>query len=76
IDVSQAVAWTRGQFSFVGVSLSDVVKEVERQYDIKVSTDSKLDYLYTGNFSKDKSPKDVLEIIGKPFGISFEIEKE
>jgi ferric-dicitrate binding protein FerR (iron transport regulator) len=70
----QSVGWTQNKFSFIGVPLADVVKEVERQYDIHVSTTSELDYLYTGNFSKEKQPEEVLEIIGKPFGITFKIE--
>lgn len=74
MDVSQSISWMQGRFSFIGVPLSDVVQEIERQYDIHVSTSSKLDYLYTGNFSKEKSPEEVLEIVGKPFGITFKIE--
>ena len=30
---------------------------------------------YTGNFMKTERPEDVLEIIGRPFGITFNIEK-
>jgi ferric-dicitrate binding protein FerR (iron transport regulator) len=74
IDALQSVGWTQNKFSFIDVPLADVVKEVERQYDIHVSTTSELDYLYTGNFSKEKQPEEVLEIVGKPFGITFKIE--
>lgn len=55
-DASQTIGWTQNRFSFIGVPLIDVVEEVERQYDINVTTTSKLDYLYTGNFSKAKQP--------------------
>ncbi len=73
-DARQAIGWTQNKFSFIGVPLVNVVKEIERQYDIQVSSDSELDYLYTGNFSKEKSPEEVLQIVGKPFGIRFRIE--
>lgn len=74
MDASQSIGWTQNKFSFIGVPLADVVQEIERQYDIHVSTTSKMDYLYTGNFSKEKQPEEVLEIVGKPFGITFKID--
>jgi ferric-dicitrate binding protein FerR (iron transport regulator) len=74
IDGLQSIGWTQNKFSFIGVPLVDVVKEIERQYDIHIIANSELDYLYTGNFSKEKEPEEVLEIVGKPFGITFKIE--
>lgn len=73
-DALQAIAWTQNRFSFRAVPLREVVQEIERQYNITVSSDSKLDYSYTGNFSKERPAAEVLEIIGRPFGISFKIE--
>ncbi len=73
-DAAQSISWTQNKFSFVGVPLTEVIREIERQYNIRITTSSNLDYLYTGNFSKTKDPTEVLEIIGKPFGISFKIE--
>lgn len=74
-DARQSIGWTQDKFSFIGVPLVDVMNEIERQYDIHISTTSELDYLYTGNFSKEKKPEEVLEIVGKPFGITFRIER-
>jgi len=74
LHAPESISWTDNRFSFMGVPLHEVVNEVERQYDIHITTTSKLDYLYTGNFSKAKMPEEVLEIIGKPFGITFKIE--
>ena len=73
-DAVQSIGWAQNRFVFIGVSLADVVQEIERQYDIHVTASSKLDCLYTGNFSKTKEPEDALEIIGKPFGITFSIK--
>ncbi len=73
-DVTQSIGWMQNKFTFIGVPLTDVVQEIERQYDIQVITTSKLDYLYTGNFSRTKEPEEVLQIIGKPFGITFSIK--
>lgn len=74
-NASQAIGWTNDHFVFLATPLHFVIEEIERQYNIKVATASKLDYLYTGNFSKSKSPEEVLKIIGKPFGIEFKIER-
>lgn len=73
-DASQSINWKQGKFVFVGVPLKDVIQEIERQYDIKVSPSSNLDYLYSGNFTKTENPDDVLKIVGKPFGIEFKIK--
>ena len=75
INISQSIEWMQNKFSFISVPLADVVEEIERQYDIHITTTSNLDYLYTGNSSKDKKPNEILEIIGKPFGIIFRIEQ-
>lgn len=74
-DVSERIGWISGRFSFAATPLKEVIEEVERQYNIKVKYSDKNNYLYTGNFSKGKSPEQVLEIIGKPFGIKLSIEK-
>ncbi|MDR1120010.1 MAG: FecR domain-containing protein [Dysgonamonadaceae bacterium] len=75
IDAAQSAGWTQNKFAFIGVPLADVVQEIERQYDIHVTSTSKLDFMYTGNFSKTKEPEEALKIIGTPFGITFSIKR-
>lgn len=70
----QSTGWRAGEFRFESVPLSNVIAEVERQYDIKVTVPKNMDYLYSGYFIKTQSPEQVLEVIGKPFGIKFRIE--
>jgi ferric-dicitrate binding protein FerR (iron transport regulator) len=74
-DAEQAVGWTQNKFVFIGVPLKDAIKEIERQYDIQVTTASNLDYLYSGNFTKPKEPEEALQIIGNPFDVTFSIKK-
>lgn len=75
IDAEIAVSWTKNKFVFSGVPLYEVIKEIERQYNIKVDARGmKPDYLYSGNFSKTDDPRQLLQIIGKPFGVEFTIE--
>lgn len=73
-NTAQYIGWMHNRFTFIGVPLFEVVKEIERQYDIRIATSSSLNYRYTGNFYKAKQPQEVLEIIGKPFGITFTIK--
>jgi ferric-dicitrate binding protein FerR (iron transport regulator) len=70
---TRTAGWMQGKFEFVETPLPEVVAEVERQYDIHVLSGFRPDHLYTGNFAKTERPEDVLEIIGKPFGITFNI---
>jgi ferric-dicitrate binding protein FerR (iron transport regulator) len=75
VDTEQSIGWTQNKFIFMGVPLTDVVKEIERQYNIRVTTTSKLDdHFFGGNFAKPNNPEEALQIIGKPFGITFKIQ--
>jgi len=71
---NQSIGWTQNKFSFTDAPLSEVVKEIERQYGIRIVTTSDLNYFYSGNFTKLSDPEEVLQIIGKPFGITFVIK--
>ena len=73
IDEEQSMGWIENKFVFISVPLVEVISEIERQYNIHIVADKELDYYYTGNFLKTEKPEDVLEIIGKPFGITFSI---
>jgi ferric-dicitrate binding protein FerR (iron transport regulator) len=74
IDAAQSIGWMQHKFIFVGVPLAEVVQEIERQYDVRITTTSKLDNIFSGNFSKTNDIEDVLEYIGKPFGITFSVK--
>lgn len=69
-----ATDWMQGRFNFTDTPLQEVIEEIERQYDITITTPKEMDYYYTGNFSRTKNPEDVLRIIEKPFGLKLKIE--
>lgn len=69
----QSIGWTKCEFSFTEVLLDQVLKEVERQYNIRIEKPKNSDYLYTGTFLRKENPKEVLEIIGKPFALKLNI---
>jgi len=74
-DVTTAVAtgWMQGMFVFAGTPLGEVIAELERRYNITVIPDYDTNLLYSGNFSKTENPEEILEAIGKAFGITFSI---
>ena len=75
-DAESITGWTHGVFFFYNRPLTDVLKEVERHYGVKIETADNIDTLrYTGRFTRDKSAADVLTIIGQPYGITFKITK-
>ncbi len=58
-------------FDFTSTPLVNVIKEIENFYNIKITSSAALNYNYTGYFSKQKSVNDVLNILCKPYGLTF-----
>ena len=75
-DVAPATAtgWMQGKFVFVSTPLQEVIAEVERRYNIIVTPDYNPNHLCSGVFTKTENPEEILEIIGKPFDITFRFE--
>jgi len=63
--------WINKMFKFSSEPLMQVIEEIERQYNIVIKTSGNLDYLYTGYFAKSMNPDQVLNLICKPFGLTF-----
>ena len=68
----EAVSWRDGMFSFTAAPLIRVIREIERQYAVSIELNTQADYDYTGFFSKNKPLEQVLDIICKTFGLTFE----
>lgn len=58
-------------FIFTSVPLSEVLIEIERQYNVSIDTPEIFDYSYTGNFERFESVEMVLSLVCKPFGLIF-----
>lgn len=65
------ISWRENMFNFTAAPLEEVIREVERQYGVSISMEPGMDLYYTGFFSKDKHVEEVLNIICKPFGITY-----
>lgn len=66
-----ATGWIDNMFNFTSTPLRVVFNEIGRQYGVSVESDFKDEFVYTGYFSKDKSVDTVLNLICKPFGLTF-----
>jgi transmembrane sensor len=64
-------SWINNMFHFTARPLPLVLDEIGRQFNITVKCSVNLDYSYTGYFSKDRRPEEVLDFVCKPFGLTF-----
>lgn len=72
-DVEKITAWKKGIFNFEGSSLVQVMKELERWYDIDVVYEGKPPAIrFYGKMGKDLSLKDLLEALDKS-KVKFEL---
>ena len=65
------IEWIDGKFFFTSVPLQMAIDEIEREYGVKVLNELTKDLNYTGNFSRDLSVDEVLDIVCKPLGVNF-----
>lgn len=58
-------------FDFKSTPLIDVIKEIEKYYNITITSSASLNYDYTGFFSKRKTAEESLYLVCKPYGLTF-----
>ncbi len=73
-DVEQVMAWKDGLFDFDGLNFGDVMKQLERWYDITVVYEDKLpDIKFGGKLHRSINLNDLLEILEKA-EVKFKLE--
>jgi len=73
VKPGHAISWTRNRFVFTAASLGEVLKEMERQFDITVEIMAEIKGKeYTGNFQRGSSPETILQMIVRPFGLEVQ----
>lgn len=70
-DAKSSISWIDNKFIFTAIPLQMVFEEIERQYNVQINIPAGLTNTYTGYFTKDKSPEEVLSLVCKPFGLTF-----
>ena len=71
--MDEHLAWVKNKFVFNGVSVTEVVAELELQYDVKITIQNNAiaEMKYSGNFPMSIPIDNTLEIISQGLGISF-----
>lgn len=73
VKPEHAISWTQNRFVFTAAPLKEVLKEMERQFDITVEIAADIEgERYTGNFQRGSSSKTILEMIVRPFGLKVQ----
>jgi transmembrane sensor len=67
----ETLAWMKNIFSFTSIPLKRVFEEISRQYGVVIHLPDDLDFTYTGTFKRDIPLENVLNMVCKPFGITY-----
>ncbi|MCA1751681.1 MAG: FecR family protein [Cryomorphaceae bacterium] len=68
--------WTNAPYSFDDVSVKSVFDALSEDTGFEFEYKAEMTARYTGEFSRGQKIEDVLEIICKPVGLTFEIDRE
>jgi len=73
-DLGQILAWKNGLFNFNGLDLHEVMRQLERWYDIKVQYQGRVsNVIFRGEMYRNVNLSDVLEVLQK-MGVKFRLE--
>lgn len=69
-------AWVSGTYRFDNISITQVLNSIEDFSGFQVEFPEDLNTNYSGEFSTDQSIEEILEIVCKPTGLSYELIEE
>lgn len=76
-DLKEAVAWKDGVFRFNGIPLTQLMRQVERWYDVEVKYEGNVpDREFVGQISKYSNASDVLKMLELTNGVHFELKNK
>jgi len=64
--------WKSRLFEYTGANIIEVLAELQRQYDVDIQYPDNLDFYYTGNVDLNRDFETSLNLVCKPFEITFE----
>ncbi|MEM9830667.1 MAG: FecR domain-containing protein [Bacteroidota bacterium] len=74
VDIQQKVEWRTGSFIYDNVPLSEVLEELERQYNLEVELHAEIqDKNYSGQFTNDDLTG-ALQMICLPMELTYELD--
>ncbi len=66
------VSWTYGEFYFTNAPLSEVIKEIERQFNVEINSNSSEKRYYSGYFN-NKDLNDALKLVCIPMELTYTV---
>ncbi len=75
IAIDEELAWKNGLFSFNNAELKDILRQLERWYDIRIDYQSVPNKRYNGMVSRKSMLSEVLNMLELTGSISFKIEE-
>ncbi|GAO28948.1 hypothetical protein JCM15548_11095 [Geofilum rubicundum JCM 15548] len=64
--------WMSHMFIFTGTPIQMVFDEIERQFDVSIKVvDDMEGLLYSGNFSRDLTVEEVLQMVSRSFALEY-----
>ncbi|SHE74063.1 FecR family protein [Pedobacter caeni] len=73
-DLEEVMAWKKGNFLFNNLKLTDIMKQLERWYNVEVDYAHIPDTRYHGFISKDVTLSQVLDMLELTGSLKFKIE--
>jgi ferric-dicitrate binding protein FerR (iron transport regulator) len=74
IDISKDIAWKDGFFYFEGLRLDELMRELERWYDIEVMYEGEIpDMQFSGKIGMDINLDNLMKVMGE-LGVHYRIE--
>lgn len=77
VDIEKEIAWKNGFFMFKDTGIQDIMREIERWYDVKVQYEGKIpSEEFTGIISRNVEITKMLEVLEQGGGLKFAISGE
>lgn len=73
ISPGQMAGWRSGEFHFDNIPLISIFEEIERQFNVKITTKGLENRFYTGGFT-NKNLTEALEMVCLPMQLDYEIK--
>jgi ferric-dicitrate binding protein FerR (iron transport regulator) len=74
VDAEQVMSWKTGQFIFDGMTMRNIMQELERYYDVNVKFDNEIDEKFVMRISRDVPVSEVLKGLALTQLVHFKID--
>ncbi|MCA5005069.1 FecR family protein [Sphingobacterium bovistauri] len=76
VDVNQIMSWKNGYFSQGEISLTELLSEISRWYDVKIENDENIDMDIIINVKRDNTLQNLIKILELTKELKFELSNK